>query len=213
MKHPAPAVRIYCAGPLFNRGEQGEMAEIAATLEAAGFGVFLPQRDGLVFAEILREMLRGGYTREEAASMIQRAVFWLDAYQVVQRCDGLLASLNGRTPDEGAVAEAAMAWATGKPVVLYKSDTRSVLEGSDNPLVAGLGGFVRVATIPEIAYAFRQIFRARRTATPLPFPPDVKSAVAAGRRLAQVLATDPSPAGIVPAIVGLVRSGAHGPSR
>jgi len=68
---------------------------------------------------------------------------------VIARCRGLL--LNGRVPDEGAVAETAMAWMAGKVVVLYRSDSRSFIAGGDNPLVAGLGTFVTVPTIPEIA--------------------------------------------------------------
>jgi nucleoside 2-deoxyribosyltransferase len=55
-----PVPRIYCAGPLFNRAEQEEMAEIARTLADAGFSVFLPHRDGFVFADVHREFLRGG---------------------------------------------------------------------------------------------------------------------------------------------------------
>ena len=189
------------------------MGEIAAALEGAGFAVFLPQRDGIVFAEIRLEMLRGGYEPHEADPMVQRAIFWLDVFQVVQGCDGLVCNLNGRVPDEGTVAEAALTWAMGKPVVLYKSDARSLMEGGDNPLVAGLGGFVRVSTVPEIAYAFRQIFRARRPAKSFPLPPDVKLAVAAGRRLAQTLAARPSPAELVSAIVTLSRANSRTPSR
>jgi hypothetical protein len=44
-----------------------------------------------------------------------------------------------------------MAWMAGKVVVLYRSDSRSFIAGGDNPLVAGLGTFVTVPTIPEIA--------------------------------------------------------------
>jgi hypothetical protein len=34
-----------------------------------------------------------------------------------------------------------MAWTAGKAVVLFKDDARSKIDGLDNPLVAGLGGF------------------------------------------------------------------------
>jgi nucleoside 2-deoxyribosyltransferase len=212
-KRKASAVRIYCAGPLFNRAEQAEMAEIAAALEGAGFAVFLPQRDGLVFVEIHREMLRGGFEHAEAAAMIQRAVFWLDAYQVIQACDGILVNLNGRVPDEGAVAEAAMAWMAGKALVLYRGDARSPLLGQDNPLLAGLGGFARVATVPEIAYAFLQIFRARRAPKAGPYPPGVRSALEAGRRLAKALAARPAPAEAASLVVALCRPAERHPRR
>ncbi|OGB92068.1 MAG: hypothetical protein A2Z31_00435, partial [candidate division NC10 bacterium RBG_16_65_8] len=180
--------RIYCAGPLFNRAEQAEMAEIAIGLEKAGFRTFLPQRDGVVFAEVRRELLRSGYDDSEAGRMAQRAIFWLDAYEVVRDCQGLVANLNGRVPDEGAVAEASMAWMAGKSVVLYKSDSRSLVQGFDNPLVAGLGQFVTVSTVPEIVYAFTQIFRRRASQPVGALPSDVRGAVERGRRLSKAMA-------------------------
>lgn len=208
-----PVPRIYCAGPLFNRAEQEEMAEIARTLADAGFSVFLPHRDGFVFADVHREFLRGGYESTEAARMIQQAIFWLDTYEVVSGCQGLVLNMNGRVPDEGAVAEAAMAWVAGKAMVLYKADSRSLIQGSDNPLVLGLGNFVSVSTIPEIAYAFTQLFRARRPGPEAPLPRAVKSAVESGRRLAMLLGTCKSPTDLVPVIVSLTREAARGPRR
>ena len=208
-----PSQRIYCAGPLFNQAEREEMAEIARTLEGAGFPVFLPQRDGFVFADVHQEFLRGGYDSTEATRMIQQAIFWLDSYEVVSGCQGLVLNMNGRVPDEGAVAEAAMAWMVGKPIVLYKADSRSLIQGSDNPLVLGLGNFVRVSTIPEIAYAFTQLFRARRPDREPSVPQAVKSAVEPGRRLSRLLTGCTSPADIVPAIVSLVRPSGRAPSR
>jgi nucleoside 2-deoxyribosyltransferase len=204
---------VYCAGPLFNRAEQEEMAEIARTLEGAGFSVFLPQRDGFVFAEVHREFLRGGYESTEATRMIQQAIFWLDVYEVVSGCQGLVLNMNGRVPDEGAVAEAAMAWMAGKAIVLYKADSRSLIQGSDNPLVLGLGSFVKVSTIPEIAYAFRQLFRIAREAPRASLPQVVRRAVEPGRRLAELLATAKSPADIVPIIVNLTRQPRRDASR
>jgi len=205
--------RIYCAGPLFNRFEQEEMAEIARTLEGAGFPAFLPQRDGFVFADVQREFLRGGYELAESSRMIQQAIFWLDTYEVVLECQGLVLNMNGRVPDEGAVAEAAMAWMAGRAIVIYKADSRSLIQGSDNPLVLGLGNFVKVSTIPEIAYAFAQIFRAHRPPKVIPLPQHVKSAIEPGRRLSRLLASCKSPADIVPVIVSLYRVSRRGSSR
>jgi len=197
--------RIYCAGPLFNRSEQEEMAEIARTLEGMGLPVFLPQRDGFFFADVHREFVRGGYEAAEASRMIQQAIFWLDTYEVVAGCQGLMLNMNGRVPDEGAVAEAAMAWMAGKAIVVYKADSRSLIQGNDNPLLLGLGNFVRVSTIPEIAYAFTQLFRVNRPPKVLPLPMHVKGAVERGRRLSRLLASCKSPTDIVPIIASLTR--------
>jgi len=197
--------RIYCAGPLFNRSEQEEMGDIARTLEGAGFPVFLPHRDGFVFADVHREFLRGGYASGEASRMIQQAIFWLDAYEVLVGCQGLVLNMNGRVPDEGAVAEAAMAWMAGKAIVLYKSDSRSLIQGDDNSLVLGLGNFVKVSTVPEIAYAFTQVFRRWRPEKASSIPQVVRKSIDAGRRLSKLLTGCKSLADIVPAIVSLTR--------
>jgi nucleoside 2-deoxyribosyltransferase len=207
------AQRIYCAGPLFNRPEREEMTGIARALEDTGFPVFLPQRDGFLFAEVHREFVRGGYEAAEATHMIQQAIFWLDTYEVIAGCQGLVLNLNGRVPDEGAVAEGAMAWMAGKALVLYKADTRGLIQGQDNPLVGGLGGFVSVSTVPEIAYAFRQIFRTWRAPKPVALPPTVRSTVEVGRRLSRLLADCSSPAEMVPAITSLIRRQGRTPNR
>ena len=39
-------------------------------------------------------------------------------------------NLNGRVPDEGAVAEATMAWMLGKPIVFYKADYSQLDRGA-----------------------------------------------------------------------------------
>jgi nucleoside 2-deoxyribosyltransferase len=72
---------------------------------------------------------------------MSEAVFALDVFQVLQGCEVIVANLNGRVPDEGTVSEAAIAWSRGKPVVGYKTDTRTAFGGQDNPLVAGLFDF------------------------------------------------------------------------
>ncbi len=208
-----PRQRIYCAGPLFNRAEQEEMAEIARTLEGAGFSAFLPHRDVFVFEDMHREFLRGGYESAEATRIIQQAIFWLDAYEVVSACQGLVLNMNGRVPDEGAVAEAAMAWIAGKAIVLYKADSRSLIQGSDNPVVLGLGSFAKVSTIPEIAYAFAQLFRSWRPGKAPALPQAVRRAVESGRRLSRLLATCKSPADSVPTIVSSTRQVRRSSSR
>lgn len=53
----------------------------------------------------------------------------------------VVANLNGRVADEGTVVEASLAWHAGKPLVLFKADARSMLSGSDNPMLTGLGDF------------------------------------------------------------------------
>ncbi|HEY1067832.1 MAG TPA: nucleoside 2-deoxyribosyltransferase [Pirellulales bacterium] len=150
--------RVYCAGALFNASERREMAEIAEALSAAGFETWLPQRDGLEFAQVQPFLDREGYDPVAVGHLVHEAVFALDAYQVLVNCGSLVLNLNGRTPDEGAVSEAAMAWAMGKPIVMYKADVRTLALSRDNPLVVGLTDFTVVPEISAIAPALKSAF-------------------------------------------------------
>lgn len=149
-------LRVYCAGPLFNAAERAEMDSIAHTLEAAGFATFLPHRDGLEFARLKPELEKLGASVEEAAQILDRAIFSLDTYQLLERCDVVVANLNGRVADEGTVVEASLAWHAGKPLVLFKADARSMLSGSDNPMLIGLGDFQVVDQVAALPQAVRE---------------------------------------------------------
>jgi len=139
--------KVYCAGPLFNPKEREEMKEIATCFENAGYDTFLPQRDGFEMNVWLKRVIDKGIDAEEAGRAITRAVFALDVYQLVECCDGILVNLNGRVPDEGSIAEAAIAWCADKPITGYKNDNRTVFMGEDNPLVTGLFDFEIIDSI------------------------------------------------------------------
>lgn len=126
------------------------MSAIADALVAAGFGVYLPHRDGMEFRLVLEVLVDRGWDRAVAAQFLHEAIFALDVYQVIVSCDALVWNLNGRTPDEGAVSEAAIAWTLGKPIVAYQDDVRSLIAGRVNPLLVGLVDFERVDEIDAI---------------------------------------------------------------
>ena len=149
--------KIYCAGPLFNPKEREEMAEIAKCLQNGGYRVFLPHKDGIELAALSQALLDSGCSVKDANELLSKAVFHIDAFHVADS-DGLVLNLNGRVPDEGAMVEAGIAWALGKPVVIYKSDARSVLLGVDNPLVLGLSMFRVVTEVSAIVKMFDQLF-------------------------------------------------------
>ncbi|MFA4987544.1 MAG: nucleoside 2-deoxyribosyltransferase [Candidatus Brocadiia bacterium] len=150
--------RIYCAGPLFNAKEKEEMAELASAFEAAGYRTFLPQRDGLELTICIERLMERGVPAAVASDAMLKAIFALDVYQVIKVCDGVVVNLNGRVPDEGAVSEAALAWCAGKTLVGYKSDSRSVFLGHDNPLVVGLFGFEIRKTVGDAVEAMKRSF-------------------------------------------------------
>ena len=177
--------RIYCAGPLFNPSERAEMEMLAEALEQGGFKTFLPHRDGFIFGAIVPDLVRAGYPLNVAQWMARQAIFALDVQQVLLECDGTVVNLNGRVPDEGAVVEGAIAWTAGKPVVLFKDDARSKIDGLDNPLVAGLGGFRLVNRSEDLA---RALTRALTEHPPEQLqvdtlPATIRHAVECGQRL------------------------------
>lgn len=177
--------RVYCAGPLFNESERREMLAIAGSLCRAGFEPFVPHADGLEFAQVQPYLAERGYDAAAVGQLLHEAIFALDVYQVLVGCGSLVLNMNGRVPDEGAVAEAAMAWSVGKPIVIYKADARSKIAGRDNPLVVGLAGFETIEDIDELGAALA----ARLAQFPfdadgqMTYAPHLRQTLAAGERL------------------------------
>jgi nucleoside 2-deoxyribosyltransferase len=126
-------VLIYLAGPLFSEAEKGFNGRLAARLEEAGFGVFLPQRDGVERDKPPYD----GMTRDER----RRAMFDLDRSKILE-ADVFLFVLDGRVPDEGACVELGIAYCQKsllrreKLLVGLRTDTRAAFLGSHlNPMV------------------------------------------------------------------------------
>lgn len=197
--------RVYCAGPLFNDAERREMLAIAGTLQAAGFDTFVPHDDGLEFAQVQPYLIEQGYEATHVGQWVHEAVFALDVYQVVVGCGPLVFNMNGRVPDEGAVAETAIAWTLGKPIVLFKEDARSFIVGRDNPLIAGMARFETVASMEQlpaaVAAAVDRCELSREVEVPA--PDTLAQPLAAGNRLWQLLQQQHA-AHNVPAIAALV---------
>jgi len=123
-------------------------------------------------------------------SMIDRAIFALDVYQIVVRCDSFVLNLNGRVPDEGAVAEAGIAYAAGKPVVLYKNDYRTTFDGRDNSMITGLSVLDPVRNRKQLPSALLEAEMIRGPATP-EIPDHLRSVVNKGDRIWRALCSYP----------------------
>ena len=177
--------RVYCAGPLFCRAERQEMEQIAGVLRREGFEPFVPHADGMEFARVLPSLVKRGFSPEQSGHLLHEAIFALDTYQVVVDCGSLAFNMNGRVPDEGAVAEATMAWMLGKPVVIYKDDVRSAIAGRDNPLVVGQARFQLVEQIEELPQRLAEQIAAMTLPAGrcVDCPPHVAEAVKLGEQL------------------------------
>jgi nucleoside 2-deoxyribosyltransferase len=94
-------MHLYFAGPLFNANEVAFNARMATAIEALGYEVFLPQRDGH----------KPGSDPEVAWTKADaQAIFNLDRDNLLT-CDVLLCLLDGRVPDEGMAVELGLAYA------------------------------------------------------------------------------------------------------
>jgi nucleoside 2-deoxyribosyltransferase len=179
--------KIYCAGPLFNPKEREEMQEIASVLEVAGYSVFLPHRDGLEFALLFPMLLQRSVTPQHARDILNRAIFSLDVFQITD-CDGLVLNMNGRVPDEGAMVEAGIAWACNKVLVIFRTDSRSLIEGNCNPMALGLSDFSFVTTHEDILRALNDKFSKATEDVLLSREPHFDATAENGRQISQFLA-------------------------
>ncbi len=183
---------VYCAGPLFNQSERDEMTSISEALMQDGHTVYLPHRDGMEFRLVRELLVERGWGAEIAGQFLHEAIFALDVYQLVVRCDAMAWNMNGRVPDEGAVSEAAMAWTLGKPLVAFQDDVRSMIAGRMNPLLAGLVDFTTVHRIKDIPAAL-VVERQRTTIRPVEvdrLPVKIKTAVERGAALWKALGAE-----------------------
>lgn len=124
---------VYLAGPLFSIAEITFNEKLTARLENAGFGVFLPQRDGV-------EKNKPPYDKMSPEDR-RRAMFELDEVRI-RESDVFLLVLDGRVPDEGACVELGMAHThralTGsrKLLIGFHTDARASFPGSKlNPML------------------------------------------------------------------------------
>lgn len=121
---------VYVAAPLRFGEQMKEALRISEVLEAGGWKSYLSRRDGLEG--------RLGRAPAELLGALEKAAFALETFQIVEGCDSLVVSINGRVPDEGCVFKASLAFACGKPLVIYKRDHRTVFNGMNNSMVVGL---------------------------------------------------------------------------
>ncbi|EJN60809.1 nucleoside 2-deoxyribosyltransferase [Halogranum rubrum] len=106
---------IYYAAPLFTQAELDFNERVVEMLEAEGYDVFLPQRDGLE-SDTLSE--------EKGAEEAMQEIFELDRKNVLD-ADLVTATLDGRVPSEGVCVEMAFAYDHDIPVIAFKTDRRT----------------------------------------------------------------------------------------
>ena len=118
-------MKIYIAAPLYCEQELEYNLKIDTFLRENGYDTYLLQRDGGVLSqmpEIIKGMPKGEY------------VFRKDL-EAMQESDVFLFLLDGRVPDEGACVALGYFYASGKPCVGLKTDSRSLVAGEDSLMI------------------------------------------------------------------------------
>jgi len=117
--------RVYIASPLFSQAELRFNKAIKQLLEPF-FTVYLPQEDGGLMSEMVKEGIPSHIASE--------TVFRLDV-QAIKDCDYLLMVLDGRAIDEGAAFELGLAFSLGKECIGLQTDIRRLLPSGNNPMI------------------------------------------------------------------------------
>lgn len=183
---------VYCSGPLFCPEEIAVMTAISDCLEENGYGTFLPHRDGIE-AHVMRFVNSPIHVDIlPVRGWIDRAIFSLDIYQIVERCSHLVFNMNGRVPDEGGLVETAIACAAGKPVVVYKNDVRTAFGGMDNSMISGLVETRKVDQINKIPAELERVAALLNAHGPSPYragnvPWGMEKTIRLGRRIWEVM--------------------------
>lgn len=102
-------MNVYLAGPLFTQAERRWIRELSTLLAEVGHEVFLPQDDAQV------PLLRDPPDFHGAFEVCRDAI---------DRCQVLVAVLDGADADSGTAWECGYAHAQSKPVVVVRTDFR-----------------------------------------------------------------------------------------
>lgn len=142
---PQSVSPVYLSGPMFSVADQTQQQAIADLLKnSGGMDSYLPQRDGIEVAKLMAHVNDPegpGVDPMQILMVIQfmrEIVYSMDMFQLLSRCNSLVFNMDGRVPDDGSVSETAAAWASGQPIVVYKTTPITMLGGFDNPMVDGL---------------------------------------------------------------------------
>ncbi len=116
-------VTIYFAGSLFNTREQFFNIKLTELLEEEGYKVFLPQRDGFEFSNILKEFQKH-FSLEESKKAVTILIYLLDIGYFTYNSDVILANLD-EPIDEGVVVEITYGKFMGKNILSYRTEVRT----------------------------------------------------------------------------------------
>ena len=98
---------VYVAGPLFDEGERWFIEKVDALVRSCGYDTFLPHRDN----------------PPKTADNVD--LIFRNDKNGIDRCDVVVANLNGVTTDDGTAWEMGYAYAKGKFIIGLFTDWRA----------------------------------------------------------------------------------------
>ena len=101
------APQVYVAGPLFDEGERWFIEKVDALVRSCGYDTFLPHRDN----------------PPKTADNVD--LIFRNDKDGIDRCDVVVANLNGVTTDDGTAWEMGYAYAKGKFIIGLFTDWRA----------------------------------------------------------------------------------------
>ena len=127
----------YVAGPLFDEGERWWISEVEEVAAAAGYDTFLPHRDNPPkTADNVREIFETNVG-------------------ALERCDLVVASLNGITTDDGTAWEIGYAAARGTRLMGIHTDWRRRFDDEVVNLMLACSMETIVRSLDDLAVALR----------------------------------------------------------
>ena len=134
-------MRAYIAGPLFDEGERWWIEQVEQLVADAGFETFLPHRDN---------------PPKDKHNV--REIFVNDK-RGIDRCDVVVANLNGITTDDGTAWELGYAYATGKHLIGMHTDWRMRFPDEVVNLMIECSLHEMVHSLDELQQALRRVDR------------------------------------------------------
>jgi nucleoside 2-deoxyribosyltransferase len=140
---------VYLAGPLFSLAEQQFNIQLAAALQSVPgqISVILPQ-------ERAQELL----AQEEGQQLV-----FEDCIRMVERCDAVVAILDGADADSGTCIELGFAYAQRKPIIGVRTDFRGSEDRGLNLMVARVCTALLVDNVSSIDDLAASVYRALDT--------------------------------------------------
>ena len=134
---------VYVAGPLFDEGERWWIETVEQAIAAAGFDTFLPHRDN------------------PAKTADNVAEIFANNRDGIDRCDVVVANLNGITTDDGTAWEVGYAYGKGKDIIGLHTDWRRRFDDEVVNLMLECSVDLLVRSLDELSAALADYLAAR----------------------------------------------------